>query len=63
MKSSEELKLGKWILDMLFSIQLSTIQQKNGVDNSIGSWDILIQVKMQLFHLNSDNSQLWAYEK
>jgi len=43
MKTSEGVKLEKWILDMLFSIKFSTIHTKNAVDNSIGSWNITIQ--------------------
>jgi len=48
MKTNEGLKLGKWILDMLFSIKFSTIHSKNDADNSTRSENIPVQTLVYL---------------
>jgi len=57
MKTGEQVKLAKWVLDMLFSITFPTIHIKNNVDICSGSWNILIQVKMQILSKSANRLQ------
>jgi len=58
MKSSEGLKLWKWILDTLFSIKFSTIHTKNDVDSL--NFSLANSEKVNFINVESDSSRRWA---